>query len=306
MFAAPPLIETEVFARMPDALRRTDRPSWMQGHHQGRSIDCFLEGPGFDRDGNLYVVELAHGRILRISPSGAFTVAAEYDGRPNGLRIRQDGAIFIADRKNGIVRLDPASGKITPVLGQLPTGPFHGPNDLVFARNGDIYFTDQGDTGLHNPTGRLIRLNVDGSVDVLLDNVPSPNGLALNNAETALLLAVTRGNCIWHVPLLGEKRRPGRVGVFVQLSGGPGGGPDGILMDSADNLGIAHVQLGTVWLFSALGEPLFRIRSCTGLLTTNLAYGGPDRKTLYITESATGTILTARLPVAGRDPAFRR
>ena len=58
--------------------------------------------------------------------------------------------------------------------------------------------------------------------------------------------------------------------------------------------------LGTVWLFSRLGEPLYRVRSCAGLATTNVAYGGPERKHLYITESETGTILVARLPVAGR------
>jgi gluconolactonase len=62
---------------------------------------------------------------------------------------------------------------------------------------------------------------------------------------------------------------------------------------------VAHAGLGTVWLFSRIGEPLYRVKSCTGLKTTNLAYGGPDRRTLYITESETGTILTARMPVAG-------
>jgi gluconolactonase len=63
---------------------------------------------------------------------------------------------------------------------------------------------------------------------------------------------------------------------------------------------VSHAGLGSVWIFSRLGEPLYRVRSCTGLATTNLAYGGPDRKGLYITESETGTILLARVPVAGR------
>ncbi|HEY8288959.1 MAG TPA: SMP-30/gluconolactonase/LRE family protein, partial [Acetobacteraceae bacterium] len=120
MYPPPQIIESEVFARVPDTLRRA-APSWMSRHH-GRAVDCFLEGPGFDRAGNLYVTDLAHGRIFRISPAGDFSVAAEYDGRPNGLRIRGDGAIFVTDRKNGIVRLHPDNGRIETILPELPTG----------------------------------------------------------------------------------------------------------------------------------------------------------------------------------------
>ena len=302
MYPPPQILETEVFATVPDRLR-LDRPSWMQRHHL-RAIDCFLEGPGFDRAGNLYLTELAHGRILRLSPGGAWDVAAEYDGRPNGLRIRADGAIFVTDRLRGIVRLHPETGTIETILPELPGAKLYGPNDLVIARNGDIYFTDQGETGLNNPVGRLVRLTASGEAQVLLDNVPSPNGLALTADENAVLLAVTRANAIWHVPLLGAERMPGRVGTFIQMSGGPGGGPDGILCDSEDNLVVAHARMGAAWVFSRLGEPLFRLRSCKGPMTTNVAFGGADRRRLFITESATGTILTAILPIPGRDPGW--
>jgi gluconolactonase len=96
-----------------------------------------------------------------------------------------------------------------------------------------------------------------------------------------------------------------KVGIFIQLSGSLGG-PDGLAMDEQDNLAIAHAGLGTVWIFSRLGEPLYRVRSCEGLATTNVAYGGPDNKTLYITESESGCVLVARLPVAGRVMASHR
>ena len=59
-------------------------------------------------------------------------------------------------------------------------------------------------------------------------------------------------------------------------------------------------MLGVVWLFSPRGEPLYRIESCAGVLPTNCAYGGPDGKTLYITESQSGTILCAQQPTPGR------
>ena len=58
--------------------------------------------------------------------------------------------------------------------------------------------------------------------------------------------------------------------------------------------------MGAIWIFSPRGEPLYRVQSCRGDMTTNIAYGGPERKTLYITDSSTGTILMARVPTAGR------
>lgn len=299
MFAAPATIETEVFARLPDHFRRNDSANaWAAANRRGGAADSFLEGPSFDRDGNLYVVDIPHGRVFRISPQGEFTLVAEYDGEPNGLKIAKDGRIFITDYRHGVMVLDPASGQVAPVIERRWSERFKGVNDLVFARNGDLYFTDQGQTGLHDPTGRVYRLTPEGRLDLIVDTVPSPNGIVLNGAEHILYVAATRGNCIWRVPLMPDGSAS-KVGIFVQLSGGLGG-PDGLAMDEADNLVVAHAGLGTVWVFSRLGEPLYRIRSCTGLATTNVAYGGPDWKSLYITESETGTILTARLPVAGR------
>jgi len=299
MFPPPQIIETRVFARLPDKLRRKDpNNSWAIVNRRGLPVDSFLEGPSFDRAGNLYVVDIPYGRIFRISPAGEFALVAEYDGEPNGLKIAKDGRIFITDYRHGIMTLDPKSGRVSSVLERHWSERFKGLNDLVFARNGDIYFTDQGQTGLHDPTGRVYRLRTNGALELIVNNVPSPNGLVLNNAEHILYVAATRGNCIWRLPLMPDGT-VSKVGLFVQLSGSLGG-PDGLAMDEEDNLVIAHAGLGTVWLFSRLGEPLYRIRSCEGLATTNVAYGGPENKNLYITESESGCVLLAQLPVAGR------
>ena len=91
-----------------------------------------------------------------------------------------------------------------------------------------------------------------------------------------------------------------KVGVFIQLSGGLGG-PDGLAADVDGGLAVAHIGLGSVWLFDPLGEPRYRVRSCAGLATTNVAYGGADNKTLFITESETGSVLCAQAPIAGRQ-----
>jgi gluconolactonase len=297
-FHPPGEIETEVFARLPDKLRVKGRRSgWAFGKGNDH-LHSFLEGPSFDREGNLYVVDIPYGRILRISPQAEWTVVAEYDGWPNGLKIHTDGRIFIADHLRGLMQLDPRTGAVTPILEGVRREGFKGLNDLIFAGNGDLYFTDQGQTGLQDQSGRVYRLRVDGQIDCLIDNVPSPNGLVLTTDDKTLLVAVTRANQIWRLPLHADGTTT-KVMAFITLSGGLTG-PDGLALDEEDGLAVAHCGLGTVWLFSKLGEPLWRIRSREGLSTTNLAYGGPDRRSLYITESESGSILRAHVPVAGR------
>lgn len=299
MFAPPPVIQTEIFAELPSEFRKPRPTPWSDANRAGIPLHSFLEGPSFDRDGNLYVVDIPYGRIFRISPEGRFTLVAEYDGEPNGLKIHKDGRIFVADYKNGILLLDPGSGTLSTVVNRRWSEHFKGPNDLFFAANGDMYFTDQGQTGFQDPTGRLYRYSLaSGRLDLLLGTIPSPNGLVMNVEENAIFVAVTRGNCVWRMPILGDGTVT-KVGLFVQLSGSLGG-PDGIAIDEAGDLLVAHAGLGCVWVFDRLGQPIWRIQSCAGILTTNIAFGGPDRKTLYITESESGSILKATLPVAGK------
>ena len=86
MFAVPPTVQTEIFTRMPDEYRVRDKESpWTRARGSG-PMHSFLEGPSFDRDGNLYCVDLAHGRIFRIAPDGAWHLFTQYEGKPNGLR----------------------------------------------------------------------------------------------------------------------------------------------------------------------------------------------------------------------------
>lgn len=297
MYAAPPVIETEVFTTMPERYRSPARRSeWLEQQPPGNPTHSLIEGPSFDREGNLYIVDIPFGRVFRISPQGEWTLVTEYDGEPNGLKIHRDGRIFIADYKNGIMLLDADSGAVTPVLQRVNLERLKAVNDLVFASNGDLYFTDQGLTGLHDPTGRVFCLRADGRVDCLLNNVPSPNGIALNPAETQLYVAVTRANSIWRAPLM-PHGRVAKVQNFIQMSGG--GGPDGLAVDAEGNIFVAHIGIGAVWMFTARGEPAYRINSCRGLHNTNMAFGGPDNRDLYITESESGTILKARMPASG-------
>ena len=82
-----------------------------------------------------------------------------------------------------------------------------------------------------------------------------------------------------------------------------GGGPDGLALDEQGRLLVAHVGLGSVWVFDAHGEPVYRIKSCAGTHTTNMAFGGPGGTTLHIMEAGSAQVLTAELDVAGK-PTF--
>ncbi len=297
MFAPPEPIRTEVFTELPAHYRAVRNSTWSDARRGGRPIHSFLEGPSFDRDGNLYFTDIPFGRIFRATPNGQVTLVAEYDGEPNGLKIRADGRIFITDYRNGIMTLDPASGDVTPVLSRRYTEHFRGVNDLFFAANGDLFFTDQGRTGHQDPTGRVYRVDRTGRLDCLLDCGLNPNGVVTSLDETVLYVAMTNANAVWHLGLMPDGGVTA-VGTVVQLSGGIG--PDGLALTADGGLVVVHPGMGSVWVYSRRGEPLYRVLSCGSDLITNIAFGGDDLRTLYITDSGEGRILRAKLPVAGR------
>ena len=295
-FPDPVIIDAEVFTALPDALRRPGVPSyWAEKNRRGQAADSFLEGPSFDRAGNLYFVDIPFGRVFRASPTGEITQITEYNGQPNGLKIHQDDRIFLADYQNGIMQLDPDTGSVTKVLGDADTEGFKGVNDLHFGRDGSLYFTDQGQTGLQDPTGRVYRWEPDtGALTCLIDKVPSPNGLVLDLAEHVLFLAVTRANAVWRLPM-SPSGRVNKAGLFIQFSGGRAG-PDGLALTSSGGVVVCQTGMGLVWVHDVLGRPIAVVRSPRGLGTTNCAFGGPDGRTLFITESDSGSILRAEFP----------
>lgn len=120
----------------------------------------------------------------------------------------------------------------------------------------------------------------------------------LSGDEKVLYVGLTRDNAVWRMRLA-ARGRADQVGRFVRLSGGTG--PDGMAADVDDNILIYHVGFGAIWMFAADGAPIYRINSCAGPAITNCAFGGPDGRTLYITESSSGHVLVADLPVAGRS-----
>ncbi|MGE0330421.1 MAG: SMP-30/gluconolactonase/LRE family protein [Ramlibacter sp.] len=294
----PPAVRPfEVFTSMPAKYRRTGvRSEWADVNQGGRLADSFLEGPVFDAAGNLYVTDIPFGRIFRIDARGEWDLVAQWDGEPNGLKFLSAHELLVTDYKNGLMAVDVRSGAVRPYLARRNSESFKGVNDLVFDARGNLYFTDQGQTGLHDPTGRVYRLRPDGQLDLLLSNVPSPNGIVLSNDERFLYVAATRGNCVWRMPLLPDGS-VAKANLFF-TSHGPSG-PDGLAMDEDGRLLVANPGLGYVWVLNRFAEAEEVLTGERGASLTNIAFGGADRRTLYCTDSTHGTVLRARMAVAG-------
>jgi len=109
-------ITTEVFTSLPAKFRKKSRSAWSDPNRQNAEVECFLEGPAFDREGNLWVCDIPFGRIFRIDPKGNWDLVIQYDGWPNGMKFHKDGRLFICDYKEGLLTLDPKTGKLENVL----------------------------------------------------------------------------------------------------------------------------------------------------------------------------------------------
>jgi gluconolactonase len=291
----PTTLLASVFSRMPDDLRRAKVTAWTAANKPGMVVDCFLEGPQVDREGNVYVVDIPHGRIFKISRQGTWQLLHESEGWPNGSALDKEGHLWIADYRRGILRLNLSNGHMETVLGHRNSESFKGVNDLVFDGQGHLYFTDQGQTGLHDPSGRVYRYELaSGRLDQVLNNLPSPNGLVLDAAGKTLFVALTRANQVWRGPVLNDGA-VSKMGAFQSFFGTSG--PDGLAMSATGQVLVAHASLGGVFVLNPLGEVTHFIKSPVGPNVTNVSFA-PDSRRVYMTESATGSILTAEVPEA--------
>lgn len=280
-----------VHAELPAHFARSRPSDWSSANFGGRKFGSFLEGPAFDAAGNLYVVDIPFGRIFCLGTAGDWRAICEYDGLPNGLKVEGDGNLLVADHKRGLLRIDPATGASQVLFDSLDGKPLLGLNDLTMAPDGTIYVTDQGQTGLHDPRGRVLRLTRERAVEVILGNGPSPNGLVFDADRAWLYVAMTRANAIWRVPLV--QGRPSKVGLAIQLSGGIG--PDGLALDERGNLLVAHPPIG-IWQFDRHNLPSALFRTEDDSYVTNLALRRISGRThLFATDSLNGRIVTAAL-----------
>ena len=291
----PTVVEAEVLTRMPDDLRLPAVSSWSAANKPGEKIDSFIEGPAFDRAGNLFLTDIPSGRIFRVDGAGRWTLAGETGGWPNGLAIHADGRVYVADYLRGILRLDPSTSKVDVHLGHRNSESFKGVNDLTFDHCGNLYFTDQGQTGLHDPSGRVYRHDTSGRLDILIGNGPSPNGLAISPNGRFLSVAMTRANAVWRGPLQADES-VSKVGAFRTFYGTSG--PDGLAHGAGGELVVAHASLGGAFVCDARGDVTHFVKVPFGRTVTNIAFK-PGTGRLVLTESETGTVFAAELPFDG-------
>jgi len=102
-YPVPPVIKAEIYVKIPDDCRCKEESEW-RGGFAGRYQDIFIEGPTADAEGNLYITDIPHGQILKIDPKKNVTRCVKYDGEPNGMALRKDGKLVVADYKQVLSR----------------------------------------------------------------------------------------------------------------------------------------------------------------------------------------------------------
>lgn len=285
----PLILKAEPFAHLPQALHAQGEPTeWERVTRPGMKLHSFLEGPDFDDAGNLWLVDVPNGRLFRIAPDGAWDLAFSYAGEPHGLAHLGDGVFAMTDYRQGVLRFDSRTSTLDMLCRSVNSEAFRGLGDIARAPDGSLWFSDPGRTSLSDPTGRLFRLRPGKAApDLVLNNIPYPNGIAFGAGGKQAYVAATRANAVWR--LMAEWPDPlhPMVGVHIQLSGGLG--PDGLAVNADGLLAVAQAQAGRVYIFDALGDPLARVDTPGGLWTTAVKFD-PTGRWLYITEAQGGTV----------------
>ena len=143
----------------------------------------FLEGPLFDREGTLWLVEVLGGWLSRVEGDKVVRVVqATPDSQPQGTALHKDGRIFITDRRLGVWTYEPKTKKVDLLIRYFHGQPFKGPNDLTFDDDGNLYFTDAWQTGADDPSGALFMADAASGyrkLTKLIGNLAMPNGVGI-------------------------------------------------------------------------------------------------------------------------------
>lgn len=256
-----------------------------------------LEGPAFDRHGNLFFVDWVRHSIMRRSQDGELREFFNTGGIPAGLAFHPDGSLWVADEGDdihGLLRITPDAEAVI-VVNEFAGKPLNGANDLIFDNAGNIYFSDPWQTDAENPTGGFYRYTIDGELQQIDNGLAFPNGVALTHDGQYVILAETFRNRILRYRIEAD----GTIGPReVWATTTQPSGPDGMAMAMDGTLYVAHHGGGTVDIFSPDGMLAGTI-DIPGKSVTNVAFGGPKRKTLVITECDTGSLYSVELDVAG-------
>ena len=256
------------------------------------SFTSGVEGPAVDKSGIVYAVNFNHhGTIGQVTPKGAASVFIELTGGSigNGIRFDSHGNMFIADYTNhNVLKVEMATKKLTVFAHESR---MHQPNDIAIDSKNRIYASDPD---FKAGNGRIWRIDTDGKV-TLLDSLQGPaNGIEISTDEKTLYVnAVPK---VWAYDLLPT----GEVGKKRLLIEFPDFGMDGMRCDIKGNLYIARFGKGTIVKVSPEGKVLKEI-TLVGKRPTNVAFGGKDGRTVYVTLQDQGNIESFLADFPGRE-----
>jgi gluconolactonase len=261
----------------------------------------FTEGPLWDPRGFLYFVDIWPSRLYRLQPGGLPELVRENTGHGDGVTFDLQGNLIMCEMQpRRVTRMGP-DGQITVLAERFEGKRFNAPNDVICKSDGSLYFTDPGLrlalSERELPYGGVYRIGTDGSIKLVVD-CEYPNGLAFSADEGKLYVANTRWTQYIHEIALDAGGDMLRRRIFADMSNEGNekfpkdGFPDGMKIDSQGR--IYCTGTGGIWVFAPDGTRLGVIR--TPEVAANLAFGGPDLRTLYITATTSVYALQVKAP----------
>lgn len=250
------------------------------------------EGPSFDREGTLHFVDWDAQVVYRVAPDGRGSPFVNTGGVPTGSKFHRNGHLFVADGDRGILDIS-VDGEVRVIASIWEGQRFRGPNDLVFAANGDLYFTDPKGSDAEHPIGNVFLVRQDGRVEHFAGGFQFPNGILLADDGRTLYLAETYPNHILAFELDKDGHEQSRR-VFARLEGGLG--PDGMAFGQDGNLYVAHFGKGVVAAIDPGGRVIAEL-PVGGMNPTNVAFWGSS---LYVTDVDKGQVVRLDIGVEGQ------
>ncbi|WP_128546388.1 SMP-30/gluconolactonase/LRE family protein [Larkinella soli] len=258
-----------------------------------------VEGPAVDPSGTVYAVNFGkQGTIGQITPSGEASLFVELPEGSigNGIRFNRRGDMFIADYpKHNILKVAKGSKEVT-VFASEPR--MNQPNDIAIDGRGRLYASDPN---WKENTGNLWRIDTDGRVTQLESGMGTTNGIEVSPDEKTLYVNESAQRKVWKYDLAPD----GSLSNKRLLTEFPDFGMDGMRCDVDGNLYVTRFGKGTVAKLSPDGKVLQEI-TLIGKRPTNIAFGGKDGRTAYVTLQDQGNLETFRVEQPGREWKLRK
>jgi len=240
----------------------------------------FTEGPIWYQE-RLLFTDIPANTVYQWTPEDGSSVFLKPSGHANGLAVSPQGDVLLAQHDGQVGRLA-AESMVEPLVQSYDGKRLNSPNDLTVAENGTIYFTDPpygvDDKNRELDFSGVYRLAPDDSLTLLTKEFSRPNGIVLSPDESILYVNDTESDVIRAYDVTEEGGiTNGRV--FAEMEGEAPGNADGMKVDADGNL--YSTGPGGIWIYAPSGERLDRIP--VPKAPTNVAFGGPDHTTLFIT-----------------------